>query len=223
MKAHCTTLYVVINTFITKLIKICAIILHGDSMEYQNTLNKLHKEVLRWITLASYQNAANKLGVLVNKKIALHKNEQIVFSDFNIYEEVETNKRVIDVFAREYKAESEIEKLVIEGMKKAHNSLYLIKEINNNQLKIQDLLNSKETFIIYDDLIGNNCKVKTILFTRLIEVQNYYLTSGLKLLFKPRLKGKLLRVCRKNSLLEPDDTHRFINIFHLHRKYGLSL
>ena len=35
---------------------------------YQKTLNKLYKEVLRWITLENYQKAADKLGVLVNKE-----------------------------------------------------------------------------------------------------------------------------------------------------------
>src|SRR5690554_951128 len=192
---------------------------------YQNTLLKLHKEILRWITLANYQKAANKLGVIVNNKIQLQKNEQDIFSDFNIYEEIEYNKRIVSVFSKEYKAKTEIEELVINGMKDAYNSLYLIKKIDTktHQLKLQDLLNNKDYYFINDEDLSKKCKVKTILFTRLIRVNDYYFTSVLQLLFKTRYKSKLLKEFNKSSLCESDDTHRFINIFHLHRKSGIIL
>lgn len=192
---------------------------------YQKTLNKLYKEVLRWITLENYQKAAEKLGIIVNKRIQLNKKEEVIFNDFNIYEEINPDKRVITIFAEEYKTDSESEKLLIDSMKNSHNSLYLIKEINPDTyyLTLEDLLNHKLQYRIIDKDLALNSKVNMLLFTRLINIANIYFTSELKLLFKARHKNKLLKECRKNSLLEAADTHRFINVFHLYRKYGIIL
>ena len=110
-------------------------------------------------------------------------------------------------------------------MKKARNSLYLITEINPDtyQLTLEDLLNHKLKYRIIDKDLALNSKEKMLLFTRLINIVNLYFPSELKLLFKTKYKNKLLKECRKNSLLEAIDTHRFINIFHLYRKYGEAL
>lgn len=189
---------------------------------YQKILSKLHTEILKYITLGQLQNAAIKLEILNNNKITFYdKNEEKNFYDFNIYEEVNEKKRIIDIFYQEYKPQSIDEVIIINAMKNNYTSIFLIKEKGQDYLVVEDLINH-EKITIKNPSFLEFCKIKQLLFTRIIEVEDTFYDSGLFILFSMKYKRQILKFWKMSSLLEADDTHHFINLFHLHRRINLK-
>ncbi len=191
----------------------------------KSTLDKLHNEILKYITLEQFQEAAVKLRIYENKRIKYaNKAEEDYFYDFNIYEDI-SEKRVIERFSEDYTPKSIIERTLINSMVNSFTSIFMVKEISSEkyQLMLEDLINKKKVYPLTDITLSKTIPVNRIIFTRIIKAFDFYLSTPLVMVFAKNNKKALLEAWQKPSLLDSADTNSFINIFHLHREKGLLL
>ncbi len=195
--------------------------------QYRHLLMELHSNIIKTVMPDMWKNSASRLGILkTTGDIDVHdKTENEYFFDFTLYERIHNNKSIIDIFLKNNKTLNMMEYELLLGMKRAFTSLYQIIEIKREkcQIILKDILNRERLITLTDINFSQTCKVNQILFTRIIELTNFNFTSGMTIIFKGTYKNKLLEECQKQSLFETDEIHRYISLFHMNRKIGLTM
>jgi len=191
-------------------------------LDVYEVYHRLILEVKKYITLKTLHDASEKLGIYYAKHYDIqNKTEQAALYDFVIYEEIDNDNTIIESFKIKYNPKSELEENLIKGMLESYTSLFIVKGISydKNEIMLQDIVSNR---II--PLINNpekfNVDDKTLHFLRIIKVGNIYISSDFQLLFPRKSEKTLRKLFNKSSLLERETTHRFINLFHYHRKVG---
>jgi len=193
-------------------------------LEVYDEYHRLVLQVQKHITLKSLHDASEKLGIYYAKQYNIqNKTEQAALYDFVTYEEINGNKTIIETFKEIYQPKSKLEDDLIKGMVSSYTSLFMVKGISYDKKEIMllDIMNNKIIPLINDPAKFTSYD-KTIFFLRIIKVDNIYISSDFQLLFPKKSENTLRKLFNKSSLLERESTHRFINLFHYHRKVGIN-
>ncbi len=190
---------------------------------YKEKQLKLHAKILKNVSKSNrLKNGYNMLGVLKGNDIIVKSQEEAGLAfDFNIYEKVEDGKSATQLFLENFKTEDEVEAELLKNMTNAPASLYRIEDINKEQntLILEDLLNSEEKVTIVDNVLVNECTINSIIFARIIKLENLNLTSGIYMVFDGNHKDYLLRKSKKNIKkisVGDEEIKKFISFFQLY-------
>lgn len=173
--------------------------------------------------------AANLLGFWNGRALVYGSNEDFdTIADFLIFEKLKHN---IPVFRRFHNSNPELTDLEQENMKgilNYHSSLFQITSIDSkaNTLALLDLLSAnRQEFKLMDVGMSKSTSVGLIFYSRLLPIQDIYMTSGVSFGFDKSYKDKLfsaisLATLKKRRKLT--STEMFILMHEKNRQYGIE-
>lgn len=198
--------------------------------DYKEKQQKLHAKIFK----NSGDNEKLKKGygllnvIKGNDVILNSQNEAEVAFDFNLYEKIHNNKSLVEIYMENFSGEDETEKLLLKAMVNNYASLFRIKTVNKeeNSLELEDILNSNEKITIVDKKMSENCTTDYIIFTRVIKLEEFNITSDSIMIFNAKHENYLLRVSKKNSkkiLVENEWVKRYISFFQLYKDNAIAI
>jgi len=174
--------------------------------------------------------AANLLGYWNGRTLVFDSDEEFdMLTEFLIFEKFNQNTNAIQRF---YNNKPELSDLEIENMKglfNFHASLFEVKGVdsNKNTIVLVDLLdpNHKE-YTLMDIGLSHSSVAGHIFYTRLLPVQDIYMTSGVSFGFENSFKDKLLGIISlaafktRNKLTT---TEMFVLMHKKYKQFGMNV
>ena len=202
-----------------------------DIQSYQfhrQKLLNLHTKILQTIPGDTIQAAARLLGLLQGNTIVFDDEDQTgVLMDLAIYECVLGQVRVLDTYMATHAYESE-ETALLEAMADSKTSLFEVIETrpDEHQLIYQDLLNPPMGKITLTDVhLSQTTEPGLVIYTRILDVAGFTMSSGIGFPFKADLKKYLLKRHKTVMKKIPADSagvRKYVAFFKLHRSEGLT-
>lgn len=168
------------------------------------------------------------LGIMKKGGMAFEYEDEVnALMDFSINDYRDENgKNLAHIYKEKIGWENEIEKNLMEALLKSKSSLYKVIEISqdDNVVILHNLLQPDVVKPLTDITFTQTTPVDMLIFCRLLELPEFYVTSGTSFLFNPGSENLLLREYgrlksrRKNN----NDLTRFKDFFKLNRKYGTA-
>lgn len=199
--------------------------------QYRQELVKMHAKILDdFIHRDEFLQGARILGILDTRQKAIIQSEmeQDALCDFNIYEEIRAGQSTLARFAESYSPESQLETELLAAMLHAEASLYEIIHVDKQEhtITLHDILSGSDKTVKFFDLnLSNNINGKFLIYTRLLHLEAFSMTSGLGFLFAVDHKDYLLnrrrKILKKLSVGVPS-VDNFIAYFHLNRSDGIA-
>ena len=146
---------------------------------------------------------------------------------FFVYGEIFDGSSKLAIYKKNHNEKNEEEHKLLQVMEKSDTSLYKVVEIDrdNKTVLLKDVLRpSNDEFKVADTGMSETLNENILVFTRLLHLENYSMTSGLIFIFRREHQEYLLRRSRKIAKkLEHgnDSDKRFIAFFELNRRDGL--
>ncbi|NQX69854.1 hypothetical protein HQN90_27345 [Paenibacillus alba] len=198
--------------------------------QYRQTLIELHTKILNdYVAEVDFKQAAHILGMLNNRDqvVIEHETENDALYDFNIYEKFRAGKNILSRFAENYSSENQIENDLIAAMLQSKASLYEVIHVDKMEgvLMLNDILSdSDEPIKIIDISLSSNTISSPLIYTRVLDLEGFSMTSGLGFVFSIDHKDYILKRSRKmlKKLKSGDSSlDNFITYFHLNRSDGI--
>lgn len=197
--------------------------------EYRRIQTNLHGEILnKCVNRDDIYRTAEHLGILENNEIVLQlEYEKDVIFDYTVYEKIKNGKNSVSQYIELGEDTTAQENELLSVMEKTYTSLYEVVECEKEKglVVLKDILSqTNESYRVRD--VGLSVRNKDILiFTRLIHLDEFSMTSGLSYLFRENHKQYLLKRSKKlmkkiNSGAPSID--RFLAFFQLNRSDGLT-
>jgi len=174
--------------------------------------------------------AAKLLGYWNGRTLAFDSDEEFdMLTEFLIFEEFKQNTTIVRRFYNSNPELTDPEKENMKGMLNFHASLFEVKGVdsNRNTTVMVDLLdpNHKE-FTLMDIGLSHTSVAGLIFYTRLLPVQDIYMTSGVSFGFENNFKDKLLGVIslaafKKRKKLTT--TEMFVMMHKKYQQFGLDI
>ncbi|MFB5663493.1 tetratricopeptide repeat protein [Alteribacillus sp. HJP-4] len=151
--------------------------------------------------------------------------EQQALSDFIIYHMKNDGRRIFEQFAESEHTINEGQKEWLDAAADQHLSLFSVKARSrvDETVLLEDLLYG-DTFEIIDHGLSANSSNELLVFTRIIKLTDFQMTSGLAFLFEEKneelLKRQAARLISRN---QADDGRLFQLFFEQFKKRGILL
>jgi hypothetical protein len=196
--------------------------------DLRKKLREIHNNILELVSQDDATKAAKLLGTLENKEIVLESpTEQDAHMDFFVYGEIFNGSSKLAIYKKKHNEENNEDHKLMKVMEKSDTSLYEVVEIDreNKTVLFKDVLHpSNEVFKVVDTGMSETLNENILVFTRLLHLENFSMTSGLIFIFRREHQEYLLRRSRKIAKkLENgnDSDKRFIAFFELNRRDGM--
>lgn len=198
--------------------------------KYRKAGQELNRKLTKDIDSSRLNLAFDLLKMERNgKQIILESEEEIAhLNDFILHEPFYENQTLLNLTS--VKPEGEIEKNVMEAMGKAYSSLFVIDEVipENSELILKDLLNGGDDIRLIDRGFSMSAFMNPdiLIFTRIIPLSDFSMTSGASFVFNKSDQSFLLRQykkMKKKPLHSNESVSRFIHFFLLNRIEGLPI
>jgi hypothetical protein len=187
----------------------------------------LHTKILQTIPGDTIQTAARLLGLFQGNTIVFDDEDQTgVLMDLAIYEPVRGEVSVLDTYIATHSYESE-ETALLDAMADSKTSLFEIMETrpDRHQLIYQDLLNPAMGKITLTDVhLSQTAEPGVVIFSRIMDVAGFTMSSGIGFPFKADLKKYLIqrhKTVMKKIPAESAAVRKHVAFFKLHRSEGL--
>lgn len=173
--------------------------------------------------------AANLLGFWNGRAIVCDSNEDFdTITDFLIFERLNQKPPVYKRFHDSNPELTNLEKDNMKGILNFHSSLFQITSIDSKAktLVLLDLLSiDRHEYILMDVGMSQSISVGLIFYSRLLPIQDIYMTSGVSFGFDKSYKEKLfsaisLATYKKRRKLS--STEMFIMMHEKNRQYGIE-
>lgn len=200
--------------------------------EYKNARKKvldLHNKVLDDVSESDVKKAANILGTLKNRQIVLESPiEKDAHMDFFLYAQIHEGKSKLNEYIKKHEDKNDEEQKLLRVMEQSETSLYEVVEINheNKMVFLKDIMNPSYVFNVIDIGMSETANKNILIFTRLLHLESFSMTSGLLFTFRREHKEYLVRKSRKlgkRIKCGNSSDKRFITFFDLNRKDGLPI
>lgn len=200
--------------------------------QYRQVQVELHTKILNSLVHeAEFKEAAGLVDILDNRNRVVFQStvEPDSLMDFNIYEKIRSGKSTLSLFAESYSTEHPLEQELLAAMLQAETSLYEVVRIDKDEsvVILNDILNSGNEPVKLVDLgLSSVVKLDSLVFARILHLQEHCITSGLGYLFSGNHRDYLLNKSRKMlKKIKTGDASadRFVAFFHLNRSDGLPV
>jgi len=199
-------------------------------ISYRKRLVEIHMQILsELVNGEDYLKAASILGILdKNNKVVIEStSENDALYDFNIYGNIRNGSNALSEYTNKYPPCNKADEELLIAMKKSDVGLYEI--VGHDQEKgimLRDVMNYSEPIKLIDIGMSENLNPSIFLFTRLIHLDEFSMTSGLTFAFAIDHKDYLLKNSRKmmKKVTGFDESvAKFITFFMLNRSNGLPV
>lgn len=200
--------------------------------QYRQVLVELHSKILNdYVHETEFKQAAEILGILnkQNRVVIESETDKDALYDFNIYEKIRDGKSTLSLFEENYSLKNQLEHELLKAMLQSEASLYEVTYIDKKEgmLILNDILRGlNKPFKLIDLSLSDSIKHNALIYTRLLHLEEFSITSGLGFLFSINHKDYILNRSRKMlKKMKTGDTstNRFIVFFHLNRSDGLPI
>lgn len=172
--------------------------------------------------------AAKLLGILRGNQLILESEEEgTAFIDFAIHDYQVDGRNAIATYQDEIGAENQQEENLIAAQLSAYTSLFKVTEKLKREsvLVIKDLLNQQEIQLT-DISMSQTAPVGMLLFTRVIPLAEFNITSGSSFVFEEDQEIHLIK--KQKSLAQKvksdvEAIQRFVAFFKLNRSRGMDI
>jgi len=201
--------------------------------KYRNYRKKqvgLHKAILEgFVSADDYLKAAALLGILnTNNKVVIEsKSEEDALYDFSIYGNIRAGSSALSEYIEKYPPGNSEDEELLSAMKRSDVQLY---EVANSKedgfIILKDQFLKTESIRLIDIGMSENLNPNILLFTRLIHLNEFSMTSGLTFAFSKDHIEYLMQKARKmikKIQSGNDSADRFIAFFNLNRIDGLPV
>jgi hypothetical protein len=189
----------------------------------------LHMKILEeFVSGEDIKNSAKIVGIFNQNKIMIESDaEKDALYDFNIYENIREGRSALSEYIDKYEPSNEEEVEIFQGMKQSETMLYEIADINkeNSVVMLKSLFDNNQVVQIVDIGLSNSFKTGMLLFSRLIHLNGFSMTSGLGYGFSENHKDYIINRNRKmiKKIKSGDDSvDRFVAFFHMNRSDGVN-
>ncbi|CAA6812210.1 MAG: Unknown protein, partial [uncultured Thiotrichaceae bacterium] len=187
---------------------------------------ELNTKIFETIDKADIRIAARVLGLVKGKKIVIDsESEMDRFTNFVINDYVsQDGKNLIEKYLeRNSDSLTEDEKTLLDALLIAKPSLYRIVEVDkhNSSVKLTDIINKDIELTIIDIGFSQSVILDFILYTRVLCIDDIYMTSGAVMLFDGIDEKYLIeksKLYAKKSFASSDATKRAAAFFKLYKK-----
>ena len=197
--------------------------------EYSEARLRLNLAIIHECSEKDRLNKIGKfLGIMKKGGMAFEYEDEVnALMDFaiNDYRD-EDGKNLAHIYKEKIGLENEIEKNLMEALLKSKSSLYKVIEISqdNNLVVLHNLLQPDVVRSLTDITFAKTTPIGMLIFCRLLELPEFYVTSGTSFFFNPGSESLLLR---EYSGLESrrdnnNDLTRFKDFLKLNRKFGVA-
>ncbi|KRF01043.1 hypothetical protein ASG89_25880 [Paenibacillus sp. Soil766] len=198
---------------------------------YRQNQVGIHTKVLdNHVHAGEIKESAKILGILNKDRVVLESSaEQDAVYDFNVYTKIRSGKSSLAEFVDVYSPKSNDEEKLLSAMLESHVSLYEVLEIHKEEgtLLITDILSGARNPIKLVDLsLSKSMSNNVLLCTRLIDLGEFSMTSGLGFMFSANHKDFIMKRTQKMlKKMQTGDlmTDRFIVFFNLNRSDGIQV
>lgn len=196
--------------------------------EYRKLQVKLNDDILdKCVDSANFNKATEILGIVQNNAIVIESNyEKEVILDFNIYGNIRNGGNSVSKYIEQAKDSSEQEIELLAAMEKTDNLLYEVTKIDRDQgvLFLKEVLSDNDAVQVIDVGLSSGINENVLVFTRLIHLGEFSMTSGLVFCFLADHKQYLIK--RSSKLMKKINSgdpsvDRFIAFFKLNRLDGV--
>jgi hypothetical protein len=169
----------------------------SEYRDYRHAAKHLNSRFIKSIKGHELQAAANSLGIMVRGVMVFDsEDETSVLMDRIIYDLRRGDKNIFACLIEEHAAQdfSEIERQLLAGKSQAWYSLFAVKAANHSKgsLQMEDLINKSGPFKVYDIGMSQTAEAGILIATRLIPIQDWYMTTGVSFRFASRHAADLL-------------------------------
>lgn len=175
-------------------------------------------------------HAAKLLGFWSDHKLIFDSDEEFdVLTEFLIFEKFNQNIPVVKRFYNSNPELTYLEKENMKGILNYYASIFEIKSIDSskNTAVLIDLLDpNRKEFILMDIGLSQTSVVGLIFYSRLLPIEDIYMTSGVSFGFENCYKDKLLATIslagfkKRNKL---NTTEMFVLMNKKHQHFGLKI
>ncbi|ODA39974.1 hypothetical protein [Desulfosporosinus sp. BG] len=190
----------------------------------------LHMAILKgFVSADDYLKSAALLGILNsnNQVVIESKSEKDALYDFSIYGNIRAGSSALSEYIEKYPPENSEDEELLSAMKRSDVQLYEVEDSKEDGfIKLRDPLHKTESIKIIDIGLSENLNPNILLFTRLIHLKEFSMTSGLTFAFSKNHLEYLVQKSRKmtKKFQSVDDSvDRFIAYFNLNRSNGLPV
>lgn len=200
-------------------------------ISYRKRLVEIHMQILNeFVNGEDYLKAASILGILdKNNKVVIEStSENDAIYDFNIYGNIRNGSNPLFEYINKYPPSNKADEELLIAMKTSDVGLYEIADHDqeNGIMMLRDIMNNSEPIKLIDIGMSENLNSNIFLFTRLIHLDEFSMTSGLTFAFeidhKDYLMKKYHKMMKKVTGFD-ESVAKFITFFMLDRSNGLPV
>lgn len=196
--------------------------------EYRKIQVGLHNKILeKCVSKKDFKESTKRLGIYKNNVMVLESvYEKDVIFDYNTYENIKNGKNSVSAFIELGEETTPQEAELLAAMQEATTSLYEVIECQkeNGIILLKDLMGDSDViFKVIDIGLSETLNENFLLFTRLVHLDDFSMTTGLCFIFSINHKQYLLKRSRRlmKKINSGDSSlDRFIAFFHLNRSDG---
>jgi hypothetical protein len=197
---------------------------------YRRTGEKLASKLVEHsVPTQLLRKAARLLGLEENGRIVLDpEREGTVLIDFAIYDVKLDGKNAIAHYREEVGADNPDEEQMLDAWSNAYTSLFQIQDIDRDSsiLYLKDALGSSPEANLLDESLSNSAFPGMFLFTRLVQMPEFYMTTGNSFAFLEAKEKQIQR--RYKALMErtksnDEDICRYVAFFKLSQTDGIDV
>ena len=183
----------------------------------------------KYLSRNAYFKAARLLGINVdgNKIFFEFEDEASYVIDFAINDIKIRGKTPVETYQKNNNAENKIEKQILQALTQSYTSLFSIigMDYKKHTVMLHDVLNNSNIEIT-DYHLSKTINKNTLLFCRIVCLNDFNMTSGIAFVFAAELKEYLLSTyerMKKENNMQPDNIVRFVSFFRLNRTDGYDI
>ncbi len=197
---------------------------------FRETLLRLHSKILdECVNADDFNKSVEILDIVKNNEVILEsQSEEELLLDFNVYENLRNGENAIFEYMKKDIENTEQEKLLLNAMSESEHSLYKIIDIQREKciITLEDMLKNKDPVKVVDRGLSNTTNKNILIYTRLLDLGEFNITSGMGFTFSLDHKDYLIKRSRKLMKKVKHDNSsvsRFIAFFKLNRTDGLPM
>lgn len=170
--------------------------------KYRNTQVTLHGKILNnCVSSDDFIKSTKIIGINKNNEIRIDSPmEKDFIMDFNVYEKYKNNRSAVSEYMEQFEPENIMEKELLSAMVKSETALYHVMERNPEKgtVLLKDVTSKSDNMITLVDIeFSKTIPLNALLFTRLIELNGFCMSSGLAFVFKEEHLQFLLKRSKK--------------------------
>jgi hypothetical protein len=173
--------------------------------------------------------SAQLLGILHGETLIFEsEDESSVLMDFALNDYPVNNQNTMKLYRDTKGWENEIEKEILDAHLVSYTSLFKVISISKEEytLLLRDLLNAEDTIQLIDINFSRSAVPGVLLFTRIIPLKDFNMTSGVSFAFPGHLEQYLLkryRVLSKKVKSDNKAVRRFVSFYKLSKTKGIEV